>query len=117
MPRITVTGRPELVPEAGDELVSARRTLEERLLRHLELAGAAPLAFEGLRELVDHGGGDLGGDDAATHRRLMDRVQDLVAVGVLQDVAARAGHQHVAHRSLVLRAGERDDPDVGVVSP
>ena len=83
-------GRAELVAEPAHELVTTGSPLEERLLRELELPGAASLALEGLGELADHAGRDLGRDHPAARGRLADRVEDLVAVGVLQDVAGGA---------------------------
>ena len=44
-----------------------------------------------------------------------DGGQDLVAVGVLQDVARGPGDEHPADDLLVLVARERDDPEVGEV--
>ncbi len=94
--------RPQLVPEPADQLLAARRPLQQRLLRHLQLARPPAPALERLGQLLDHGGRDLGGQQRPARGRPPDRVQDLVAVGVLQDVAGGAGHQHVADRPLLL---------------
>ncbi len=110
-------GGAQLVAQPGDQLMAAGGTLQEGLLRHLELPGASSFALQGVGELLDHGGGHLGGDDATTRRGLADGVQDLVAVGVLQDIARSARHEHLADRTLVLRAGEGDDPDVVGAAP
>ena len=103
----------ELVPEPAQQLVAPRSALEERLLRELELARAASLALEGLGELADHARRHLRRDHAAAGRGLTDRVEDLLAVGVLQDVAGGPGDEHLPDRVLVVDAGERDDPHVG----
>ena len=105
-------GRAELVAQPAHQLVTASGSLEQRLLRELELAGTAALALERLGELPDHTGRDLRGDHAAAGRRLADRVEDLVAVGVLQDVAGGACDQHLPHGVLVVHTGQGDDADL-----
>ena len=94
--------------------MTARRALQQCLLCDLELPGAPAFPFERLGQLLDDGRRELGRDDAASGRGFPHGVQDLVAVRILQDVAGGARHQHVPDRALVLQAGQRHDPDVGV---
>ena len=101
---------PQLVAQAADQLLAPRGALQQRLLRQLELPGAPTLAFESLGQLFDHGGGDRRREQRPAGGRPLDRPDDLVAVGVLQDVARGTGDEHVSHRALLLDAGERDDP-------
>ena len=106
---------PELVREPGDELVAPGRALHERGLRGFELPDPAPLALERLGELLDHARGHLGGQERPSFGGPADGGQDLVAVGVLQDVARGPGDEHAADDLLILVARERDDPEVGEV--
>ena len=46
--------RAQLVAQPRDQLVAAGGPLQQRLLRHLELAGAAALPLERLGQLLDH---------------------------------------------------------------
>ena len=92
----------------------ASRPFQQGLLCDLQLAGAASFTLEGFGEFFDDRWRDLGGDDAAPHERLTDRVQDLIAVRVLEHVARRAGDQHVAHRPLILGARQGHDADRGM---
>ena len=46
-------------------------------------------------------------------RRLPDGLNDVVAVGVLEDVARGAGDEHLAHDALVLVPGQRHHADIG----
>ena len=99
--------------EAAHELVPPGGAFQQRLLGELELTGAATLSFERLGELADHAGGHHRRDHAAAGGSLPDRVEDLLAVGVLQDVAGGARDEHLPHGVLILDTGERHDADVG----
>ena len=103
--------RAELVADAADQLLAVRGALEQRFLRHLELAGPAALAIERVGQLLDHDGCDLRRQQRAAADGLAHRVHDRVAVGVFEHVAGGAGHEHVADRPLLLHAAEGDDPD------
>ena len=52
------------------------------------------------------------GDHATSGRGLADRVEDLVGIGVLQDVAGGAGDQHLPDGVLIVDAGKGDDADL-----
>ena len=78
---------PELVREPGDELLPSGRALHECGLRGFELPDPSPLALERLGELLDHARGYLGGQERPSLGGAAYGGQDLVAVGILQDVA------------------------------
>ena len=56
-----------------------------------------------------------GVEDRQPARRRVQRLGDVGAVGVLGEVAARAGPQRVEHRAVVRVGGEHDDRDLGVL--
>jgi hypothetical protein len=101
--------------EPGDELLPPGRALHECGLRGLEILDPATLPLQRLGQLLDHARGHLGGQERPSLGGPGDGGQDLVAVGVLQDVARGPGDEHAADDLLVLVARERDDPEVGEV--
>ena len=103
--------RAELVGEPRHQLVPSRGPLDQRRLGLLELSSPAALPLEGLRELPDDPGGDLGREDATSQGGVQDGAQDLVAVGILQDVPRSACHEHLSDDVLVLVSGQRDDAE------
>jgi hypothetical protein len=107
--------RPELVGQPGDELLPSRRTLDERVLRCLQLPRTPALAFERCGELLDHVRRHSRRQERPSLRGAADGGQDLVAVGVLQDVPGGAGDEHPADDLLVLVSRERDDAQVGEI--
>ena len=106
-------GGAELVAESAHELVASGGAFEQCLLGQLELTRSAALPLEGLGELADHPGSHHRRDHAAAGGCLTDRVEDLLAVGVLQHVAGGARDQHLSHGVLVLDTGECHDPHLG----
>ena len=107
--------RPELMGQPGDELLPSRRTLDERVLRGLELPRTSALAFESFGELLDHVRRHSRRQERPSLGGAADGGQDLVAVGVLQDIARGAGDEHPADDLLVLVPRERDDPKIGEI--
>ena len=105
--------RAQLVADAPDQLLAVGGALQQGFLRELQLAGAAAFAVQRIGHLLDHHGGDLGGEHRATAHGLAHGVHDRVGVGALQDVSGGARNEHVADRALLLHAAERDHADVG----
>ena len=59
--------------------------------------------------MADEGGRQRRRDDHLAGRRLEDRVADLVAVGLLRQVAGRAGRERPVHERAVLEGGQEHD--------
>jgi len=102
-------GGAQLMTDPPDQLLPASSALEQGLLRDLKLPRPSPLAFERLEQLLDHGRRDVGGEEGTATRGPADRVDDLVALGILEDVARCPGHQHLAHGALLFEPRERHD--------
>ena len=99
--------------DPADQLLAVCRPLEQRLLRHLQLAGAPTLPVQRVGQFLDHHGSDLGRQRGAPADGLAHRAHDRVAVGVLQDIAGGARDEHLTDRPLLFHAAERDDADAG----
>ena len=98
-------GRSQLVGQARDQFVAPRRALDERLLRGLELARVRRRSRSSASVSSSITVGVTPGDSTRPALGgLHDGVEDLVAVGVLQDVPGGAGDEHVADD----RPGPRD---------
>ena len=101
--------------DPADQLLPAGSTFEQGLLRDLQLPRPSSLAFERLEQLLDHRRRDVGREERAAARSTADRVDDLVALGILEDVARGPGHQHLAHGALLLEPGQRHDLERGML--
>ena len=96
------------------QLVAAGHLLDQREVGLLEFLGPLAFALQRLGELRDDGRRDRRGEHGPPRRGLRDRVEDVVAVGVLRDVARRPRHEHLANRFVVLLRGQRNHADVRV---
>ena len=113
MPRITVTGVRSSCP--------SRLTSSWRRAARSRSASWASSSWRERRRSRSRAsvsspitrGVTCGGDHAAARGRLADRVEDLVAVGVLQHVAGGARDQHLPDRLLIVDPGQGDDAHVG----
>ena len=113
IPRITVTGVRSSWPSRLTSSWRRAARSSSASWASSSWRDAAALPLEGLGELADHPGRHHRRDHAAAGGRLADRVEDLLAVGVLQHVAGGARDQHLPNGVLILDTGEGHDPHLG----
>ena len=105
----------ELMTDPADQLLPACPALEQRFLRDLQLPRPPSVRVREPRCSCSITVGVTSGEmSAAPARGTPDRVDDLVALGILEHVARRSRNQHLAHGALLFEPGERDDLERGV---